>query len=655
MRSAHDEEKIDSLRLYNQFPRLYKNIPEMEAQLPEIAKMGFNAVWLNPIQEVDRNTRYFKKTGGLRPGIYGGSLYSPNSLDDPTDIRINADFSLGEQEDDIAALKSYTAHAKELGVMPIFDLLLNQVGVDAEIASSHPDWFKKGPFGPTFYWDHPNEKIRAEIIAYMKAMIYTYIVDFGFTGVRVDAVKHVPADVQKEIYEYITQLCIEHHQIRPIIFAETLNLAPDDWQNLTGLGISHTMNFLDYKSFVQENRKSNSSGKGYWEAGYSGAEDAQKALGELREIVHSGEAINQPGGGSIGPSGTHDHGSLYFIVLNNRTNEVLEKKYSDEGRNDKLQFLRNRKFNFNTAIGREIEEERKVTQKNLQRYYDFSLDLKQQIAGVALTSDSGWYLLSGDEFGDKDKKFVFDNYKPLEKGSDFTEGWGGKYDVRSFISGINSILKTMPPTNDVFWVEHIVLESKPELMIVVRHNSSGFDPENTHLVIVNLSNKKLSLNSRDMKSIAELSSRRGGIEAEQCIHDTIKLGHCICLDASPDASINHDYQTEISSLSTDAIKFKPIKTKKEQERNIQKFKPVAPLSSSLPALNETKVRIPSKPKTESEKSALPKNLPRQQPYRHLKPSGGAELWGKKVEIRSEKKPPEKEKKPTFVSTGRQKK
>ena len=41
------------LLLYNQFPYDYHNIVEMTEDLSRIASMGFNAVWINPIQKTE--------------------------------------------------------------------------------------------------------------------------------------------------------------------------------------------------------------------------------------------------------------------------------------------------------------------------------------------------------------------------------------------------------------------------------------------------------------------------------------------------------------------------------------------------------------------------------------------------------------------------
>jgi alpha-amylase len=41
----------EPLRLYNLFPPCFKNFEEMRDYVAQIKKMGFNAVWINPVQK----------------------------------------------------------------------------------------------------------------------------------------------------------------------------------------------------------------------------------------------------------------------------------------------------------------------------------------------------------------------------------------------------------------------------------------------------------------------------------------------------------------------------------------------------------------------------------------------------------------------------
>ena len=151
-------EHSGNLRLYNQFPRNYANIGVMTKQLAEIAAMGFNAVWVNPLYETGESKKKLcglnnknKHILSLSDSTQSGSLYAmkDNSL-------INSSFSeylnLSADERkplDIESLKKYTAEAANHGLTPIFDLVLKHVAIDSPLVA-HPDtahWFKRHPNG----------------------------------------------------------------------------------------------------------------------------------------------------------------------------------------------------------------------------------------------------------------------------------------------------------------------------------------------------------------------------------------------------------------------------------------------------------------------------------------------------------------------------
>jgi len=216
------------LLLYNQFPYDYRNIGEMTRDLSRISSMGFNAVWINPIQKTEIGAH---PVNWLK-GKHTGSLYAMHDPD-----RIDEAFRVSEREEDnTATLQLYTHTACEHYLTPIFDLVLNQVALDCVLCKVHPDWFKPSVhFGKgCLDFNYDNGDIEAEIITFWKGYIDKYILIYGFMGVRVDAVKHVPIRVQRVLYEHIWQRCDEKYKVAPIIFAELL-LSPDECGMLDSL------------------------------------------------------------------------------------------------------------------------------------------------------------------------------------------------------------------------------------------------------------------------------------------------------------------------------------------------------------------------------------------------------------------------------------
>jgi hypothetical protein len=122
--------------IYNQFPRRYPGgLIDIIKDLPRIAAMGFNVVWLNPIQQPTQ----FE----ARPE-HKGSLYAMAD-----DLLFNDDFFPGIQDhqERVKLVQEYTRIARALNMMPIFDLVLNHVGkktpleqkfLDQELLNTEP-------------------------------------------------------------------------------------------------------------------------------------------------------------------------------------------------------------------------------------------------------------------------------------------------------------------------------------------------------------------------------------------------------------------------------------------------------------------------------------------------------------------------------------
>src|SRR6266699_37698 len=94
----------EGLRIYNLFPTLAGPIAGWTAELPRIAGMGFNAVYVNPFHY---------------PG-FSGSLYAVKDY-----YRLNPRFRGNELDDDDALLRRFTDAARAHGLRVIMDLVVN--------------------------------------------------------------------------------------------------------------------------------------------------------------------------------------------------------------------------------------------------------------------------------------------------------------------------------------------------------------------------------------------------------------------------------------------------------------------------------------------------------------------------------------------------
>ncbi len=163
-----DPSQVDGLRMYTMIPVVSGTVADWKADLKRIYNMGFNAIHLLPITALDTSE-------------------SPYSAKDFFDID---SAYLVEQSpmDGLTQLGEYVEEAKALGIRLCFDLVLNHVGVNSNMAQEAPDWIISNPQQPdgfqrARYWssegwciwedlilinyEHPSDAIRAEIWSYM--------------------------------------------------------------------------------------------------------------------------------------------------------------------------------------------------------------------------------------------------------------------------------------------------------------------------------------------------------------------------------------------------------------------------------------------------------------------------------------------------------
>lgn len=474
------------LCLYNQFPRDYVSIAEMTALLPNIAQMDFNAVWINPIQGIsllEHEVRWLD-------GMHHGSLYAMRD-------HSSGAFCINGNEAD---LREYTRVAREdYHLTPLFDLVLNHIAEDSPLCLEYPDWFRSSNFGPKFQY---NSRHRADIVNFWKGYIDRYILDYGFMGVRVDATKWIPSDVQREIYEHIQMRCREKHNgINPVIFAELL-LTPDEVKagdlerksvEYRKLGISHTC-----ISHVTGNAYCDLStiriDRGSFENRYLHNMGTQSQIGAV-----------------VGYTGSHDQRTLFGRVIEEKAKQ-LNLFHPDN--------------NFN-----------QVTQNVLDHPSAQELEslMKKKIALVSFMSNGGWYILGGDEFGNpgmqdefisdwrKCTKLVFASHDTTHS---FVHNSHHNHDLRNFISNVNSALRLLPEPEIGDWMEYIEMKHQPNLLVIIRHSEMTHITDRSQLLFVNISNERMLLHAGSIAYIQQ--SRRYTNEEQQCpllgIQQPILLG-----------------------------------------------------------------------------------------------------------------------------------
>ena len=186
----------EGLRIYNLFPTLAGPISNWTTELPRIAAMEFNAVYLNP----------FHYPGG------SGSIYAVKDY-----YRLNPTLRGKNRANDDTLLGGFTAAAASHGLRVIMDLVVNHTAKDSDLVLEHPEWFARDrdgelmspgatdPADPSHrtVWGDLAEIDYGQphcdqIVTYFEALVRHYA-GLGFGGFRCDAAYKVPAAVWRRL------------------------------------------------------------------------------------------------------------------------------------------------------------------------------------------------------------------------------------------------------------------------------------------------------------------------------------------------------------------------------------------------------------------------------------------------------------------------
>jgi Glycogen debranching enzyme, glucanotransferase domain len=164
-----DPPQVDHLRMYTLIPNVSGTFSDWSAELARIKELGFNAVHLLPLTTLDTSL----------------SPYSAKNLFDADPSYADSNSQLSP----LAQLEAVVGAARDLGMRLCFDLVLNHVGVDSDIAKRAPDWIvpdegnadglRRARYLSEHGWqpwhdlvlinyEHPSKRIRADIWNYMQ-------------------------------------------------------------------------------------------------------------------------------------------------------------------------------------------------------------------------------------------------------------------------------------------------------------------------------------------------------------------------------------------------------------------------------------------------------------------------------------------------------
>jgi len=226
--------------IYTLFPRLAGRFSEWERHLKRASEMGFDWIFVNPIQY---------------PG-FSGSLYSIKDYFRFNPIFLDHNDPRSEEEQ----VKEIINKAEEYGLRMMIDLVINHCAVDSELIRTHPEWFeweRKGkvahPYcykdGEKVVWgdlakfNHRNSRDKEGMFRFFMDVI-KYLISLGFRGFRCDAAYQIPSGFWKRLIN-------EAKAISPdvIFVAETLGCTPEQTQKTASAGFDYIFNSSKWWDF----------------------------------------------------------------------------------------------------------------------------------------------------------------------------------------------------------------------------------------------------------------------------------------------------------------------------------------------------------------------------------------------------------------------
>ena len=228
-----------TMRIYNLFPLLAGKFDAWETHLERAVQMGFDWVFINPIQRTGRS----------------GSLYSIADYFDinPTFLDPKSNLTPTEQA------KAVTDKAHKLGLKVMMDLVINHCAYDSPLVSKHPEWFEREggrvahPFcvenGERVLWedlakfDHKRTFDNSGLGEYLLSVI-DFMTALGCDGFRCDAAYQLPVKVwQRLIHD-------THKKRSDLVFvAETLGCTADQTRETSTGGFDYVFNSAKWWDF----------------------------------------------------------------------------------------------------------------------------------------------------------------------------------------------------------------------------------------------------------------------------------------------------------------------------------------------------------------------------------------------------------------------
>ena len=227
------------MKIYNLFPRLAGPLSDWEPHLERAANMGFNWIFVNPVQKVGESR----------------SLYSIADYFQLDPALIDADSAKSPKEQMWAVARK----AEQLGMRLMVDLVINHCAYDSTLLKEHPEWFvkeggrianpscvhdgQKVVWGDLAQFDHAGTRDPQGLYKYSLKVV-EYLLELGFTGLRCDAAYQIPTG-------FWQRLIADVRKTHPdtVFAAETLGCSPDQTKDVARAGFDYIFNSSKWWDF----------------------------------------------------------------------------------------------------------------------------------------------------------------------------------------------------------------------------------------------------------------------------------------------------------------------------------------------------------------------------------------------------------------------
>lgn len=240
-----DRERARFGTWYELFPRSWGGLKGVQEQLPRLAELGFDVVYLPPIHPIGHTHR---KGRNNAPTAEPGDPGSPWAIGDETGGHDAIHPELGSEQD----LRDLTRAAADLGIDIALDFAIN-CSADHPWLREHPEWFNHRPDGTLKYAENPPKRYqdiynvnwdcedwRGLWDALLAVLLHW--VDAGVKVFRVDNPHTKPAPFWEWLIDQV------HRRDQDVIFLAEAFTRRAVMRHLAKLGFSQSYTYFTWKN-----------------------------------------------------------------------------------------------------------------------------------------------------------------------------------------------------------------------------------------------------------------------------------------------------------------------------------------------------------------------------------------------------------------------